>query len=691
MKHIYTSLITLATLIFGFASCQTIETESSSNTNDKGVKFYAESIETKTAFGTISGTSYPTLWTDNDSQVYISQNKASSVAATVTPDAGYATAVLTPASEITDDGTGSYVFYALSPSSAQVSKINTQYYSWSIEIPANQTPITGSVDESAQILYASHDAGNTFPESVSFAFGHVTAYGKISFSNLSLSAGETVSSVTLESPEYWVGRWYYYVADNGTNYAGDMVAYSASKTITLSTSSTSDIWFACAPVDLSGQDVDVTIATNLGTYSKTITFTTGGTFEAGKVKSFTINMSGITRTDPVVYTKVTDVSDLTLGSEIIIVNSDGSYGAAPIGSGSYLGQTAVTLSGTTISDPGSAVEVFKIANGNVGGTYALQCSSDSDNYLTWSSGTSLTSSSSLTNAASWAITITDGSATIRNISDNTRYLLYNSGNSRFTTYLTSTSGYPVIYKNASTGSGSINAKTAASIAISNATTAYTIGSTYSFNGTVTLTYSDLSTTTLTSSDYTVDSSNVNMSTAGEYTVTVTYGADPSISTSYKITVSTSSEVTATLTLSSSKKFGTSSGSSLSDDKSNTWTVTTTGGTGSIQNTYSNDYSGQQFGTSSKPWTGTFTSPITGTITKVVVKANTGNAATLAVSVGSTSFTCGENTSVSVTKHYQETIGSYEFTGSGTGTVTVTLTGTTKACYLGEIAVTYTNN
>ena len=38
------------------------------------VHFFAESIETKTAFGTPDGTTYPTLWTGNDSKVHISLN-----------------------------------------------------------------------------------------------------------------------------------------------------------------------------------------------------------------------------------------------------------------------------------------------------------------------------------------------------------------------------------------------------------------------------------------------------------------------------------------------------------------------------------------------------------------------------------------------------------------------------------------
>ena len=144
---------------------------------------------------------------------------------------------------------------------------------------------------------------------------------------------------------------------------------------------------------------------------------------------------------------------------------------------------------------------------------------------------------------------------------------------------------------------------------------------------------------------------------------------------------------ATLTLSSSLKFATSSGSTLTDDNNNVWTVTTT--SGSINGAYNSSYNGEQFGTSSAPWSGTFSSPIPGTITKVVVNANTGGSATLSVTVGSTEFTCSGESSISVAKN-TSSANSYEFTGSATGNVVISLSGSSKACYFGGVVVTYLN-
>lgn len=542
MKKILNILCASATIVLALASCQ----KDIDQPQRDGIRFHSGEIKTKTAFGTLSAGKYPTLWTSTN-DIKISENKANSVSATVAPTSGGTTAEFTPASKILDDGTSSYVFYALSPASAQVSHINTSYNSWNVEIPANQTPLDGSVDESAQVLFAKYNSGSTFPSDVNFEFTHVTAYGKFSLANLALDPGETVNSITLTSPENWVGRWYYYVEDNTNgNNAGDFVASSASNTINLTTNKTTDIWFACAPVDLGGQDIEVTVTTTKGTFTRSdVTIPAGKKFEAGHVAQFGIDMTGVTRSGGVVYTLIDDVDDLTLNSEIIIVNPSQSKAAGVLGSNTYFAAQSVTISGSTISDPSSSVEVFKIANGNIAGTYALKAASKDDKYVKNTSGTSLDVSTTLDNAGSWAIAI-DGSAnaSIRNMSEVTRYLLSNSSSGyRITAYIPGASTESVsIYKKNGTGSGAITPKTVTGLTISGATTSYLINDTYSFDGTVKVNYSDLSSKVLTSSEYTVNSSAVNMAAAGTYTVTVSLVADPLVSTTYDVTVSTSTKL-----------------------------------------------------------------------------------------------------------------------------------------------------
>ena len=444
MKKIFTMILVGAAAVLASVSCNKEEVIEASK--DGTVRFYANEIKTKTEFGTPDGNKYPTLWT-NTEKVKISLNYAAAVEATVTPSVDRKTADITPATVITDDASGDYTFYALSPAAAEASDINKTYKDWDINIPSTQTPGANSVDEKAQIAIAVKSTGSVFPASVALPFAHVTAYGKLSFTNLTLSPGEEVTSVTLTSPENWVGSWYYYFED------GHMAAHSGSKVLTINTDKTSDIWFACAPIDLQTKTLGIIVTTTDGSYSKDITFPSGtGDFEAGKIGSFTVDMSGVIRQDPIVYTLVDDVDELSTNSEIIIVHSSLDFAAGKLGSETYLAQRAITKTGVTIKDPSEEVEVFKIADGNQSGSISLICKSNSK-YLTWSSTTKLTSSESLTDAGSWTVTVSgSGIAGIANVKEPGRSILYNNSSPRFSTYSPGTGYADVnIYKKNGTG------------------------------------------------------------------------------------------------------------------------------------------------------------------------------------------------------------------------------------------------
>ena len=507
------------------------------NSPVKTVKF-STAPYTKTVFGTQMGSSLPTLWTDNH-DVAISLNLASSKRST-TPVVSASGSKASFTAEIEDDGTNDYNFYAVSPYEA-VFSVSKSYQSVGITIPSAQTPTADSPDELAQILYSDYAAGSTFPASVTMTFSHLTAYGKIGeIKNLALEAGETIQSISMTAAENWAGRYYYYVDTD------DIVENSASSTITITTSSTTDIWFGCAPVDLGGETVDVVITTDLGTFSKTITIPAGKKFESGKVGVFNIDMNGITRVSPVTYTLVTDVADLTLGSEVIIVANDADLAMSTTQNTNNRGQAAVTKTSNTISTPAADVQVFTIENGNIAGTYAF---STGTSYIYAVSGSNyLRTQATLDDTGSWAVSITNaGVATIKSVgTTDTRIIRHNSTSNLFSCY-TGGQNDVAIYKKDGSGSGAITPKEPVSLTISGATTSYDVNDTYSFDGTVELLYTDTSTETLTASDYTVDDSAVDMTVAGTYTVTVSYNADPSINGSYDITVASYVPFSYTLT------------------------------------------------------------------------------------------------------------------------------------------------
>lgn len=538
MKKILSIIFAGTVAVFASVSCQKEEKIDASQ--DGSIHFFAKEIATKTEFGEVSANKYPTLWTSNE-KVKISLNGSDSAEPyDVTPSVDQKTAVFTntdPTKSIKDDASGNYVFYALSPAAAKVSVNSSQF---NITFPASQTPKATSVDEKAQILFAKHDAGTTYPASVSFNFSHLAAYGKISFSNLTLDGDENISSVTIESPVDWLGRWQYAFAD------GTYTANSTSRILTLTTTSMSDIWFACKPVNLEGKTIIITVATNKGTFTRNVTFPSGkGNFEAGKIGAFTVNMSGVTRVSPIVYTLVTDVSDLTLGSEVIIVASDADYAISTTQNGNNRAQASITKSGSTISDPGSSVQVFTIGNGTRGGTYSFFTGTK---YIYAISGNNyLRSADALDIAGSWGISISEGKAAIQSVgTTDVRTIRYNSGSSLFSCYQ-SGQGDVSIYKKNGTGSGAINAKTTI-MTVSDATTTFSVGDTFTFDGTVKAGDSDrpdFEMSTLTSSQYTVDNSAVDMAAAGTYTVTISYNANPSVTTSYQITVSSNAPSTVT--------------------------------------------------------------------------------------------------------------------------------------------------
>lgn len=307
MKKIYTILFAATVAVFAMVSCQkniqeekVIEKET---IEAPAIKFYAEEVATKTVFGTPSGTNYPTLWTETY-KIKIHQNLGSPVQGTVVPtpsDNGKtATFTYTGGDNIKNDGSATYVFNAVSPAVAFTSfqKSNAEDKHWVVTVAASQTPTASSVDEKVQLVVAQSGEFDSFPSSVGFSFSHITAYGKLSLVNFTPEAGETVSSISLTAPENWVGTYNWYPVAMGTHAAGEWVATSASKTITINTSATEDVWFACVPVDLGGQDVNLEVTTNKGVYSKIITFPAGKEFEAGKIASFGINMSGVTREEP---------------------------------------------------------------------------------------------------------------------------------------------------------------------------------------------------------------------------------------------------------------------------------------------------------------------------------------------------------------------------------------------------------
>lgn len=389
---------------------------------------------TRSVFGEKVNGEYPCLWTANDSKVKVSLNLSNSSEATITPSADFKSATFT--CSINDPEEAAYTFYAVSPATASLSFSATNN-SIGFTVPTAQTPTANSVDEAAQVLYAVSETTNTFPSSVNLSFKHFTAYGLISLVNLDETAN--VSSVALTSDDETpiTNRFYFDPSTDATTVS------SAGYTVTINTSSRSNIWFAIAPAAVGGKTWTVKVSTDKGVYSKEVTFPAGKEFKSGTVAKFSINYAGITPTEDIVYTKVTDVNELTIGSEIIIAAKSADYAIGTTQNANNRTQAAITKEGDTILNPGDDVEILTLGAGSSNGTYSFYATkSATKGYIAAASDSNnqMHTDNNLTAASSFTVSFdNDGTAHLVAAQYDRNCLFYNAEYSIFSCYASTSS------------------------------------------------------------------------------------------------------------------------------------------------------------------------------------------------------------------------------------------------------------
>ena len=371
------------------------------------VQFHAGIPASKTAFGEADGNSYPTYWTAQDTKVKISLNTGAAVEAAVEPSSDYKTAdfeaELDPAS-----ASAPYQFYAVSPASSSEA-MSPSRKAWKVRIPSVQTPVEGSVDEAAQILSAKSSSFETMPSDVMLHFTHATAYGRLNLKNLTLGDA-VVSAVELTCSTPLVGEFYYSVED------GSFTAVGESSTLRINTTDTGDVWFACAPVDVSGETLKVSVLTDKGALVKEVTFPSGRQFASGKIVKFGVDMTGV-EIGGEAFVLVTDASVLKTGDEVLILKADETF---------VLGTTqktnnrdAVAIPSGSIVDhvwktPSADAQILTMGAGKTSGTWTF--SPSAGKYLTSSSTSKnkLLTGSAVDAYSSFTISIaSDGIATVK--------------------------------------------------------------------------------------------------------------------------------------------------------------------------------------------------------------------------------------------------------------------------------------
>ena len=437
MKKFFQIAVTALMSLAALSGCRNTEQEVPEASSVKTVRFHAGAAPTRTAFAEAVDGVYQTLWTENDSDILLSLNYGKAEASAVTPSADGTTASF-EASFDASATSAPYTFYAVSPASA-ARAISPSRSAWSVYIAAFQHPSALSVDEDAQLLVAKSAASATLPGEVDLHFSHLTAYGRIALKNLELGDA-TVSKVDLIFSTPVVGEWYW--GEDGT-----LTANGDSHTITLDTDASGDLWFACAPVDVSGQTLKLVVFTDQGNLTREITFPEGRKFNSGKVARFSVDMAGIEIQGGDTFVLVTDASELQVGDEVLVVSKDGTY-ALGAQQSSYRKEVSVNATGGVIADPGEAT-VLTLELGSAIGTWSFRTGNA---YLaSTSSGNNLTEVASKNANASWKVTVSSSATLIQAQAGGSKLLKHNPSYHRFSCYKNSSTNVDnvVLYRKGS--------------------------------------------------------------------------------------------------------------------------------------------------------------------------------------------------------------------------------------------------
>lgn len=430
-KHFLLGLTAVAAMCLFSCNKENVRPSESTQT----ITFTALTPDTKTHFGEKAGNAYPTLWTGNE-QVAVSYNGGAKTTARVS---GSGKSASISAETVVDRNAAEHKFMLASPAAAITSLDSGGdiYFT----IPSVQTPGEGTCDEAAQIIYATASCtAEALNSNISLTFKHLTAYGNMSVV-LPEGAGKVKQIELLTAATGLTGSYGY-----GSSGLKEDVKKDE---LTILTDKTTGIFFACAPADLNGENLVVTVTTDKGVYEKDINLT-GKTlsFTAGKVSKFTVKDFKMKALVTESWNLVTDASTLKVGDELVIASNEKGVVAGNI-SDDYLSKVTSTFSEdmSTIAELGQGAVVFTL-----GGEADAWTLSNSEGKLlgctavkkvAWADGTT-----------TWKISIgTNSDATIQ--STNTSYgrFLYNVQSTRFTTYTSNPNAgmlLPQIYRHETT-------------------------------------------------------------------------------------------------------------------------------------------------------------------------------------------------------------------------------------------------
>ena len=245
-KHFLLGLTAVAAMCLFSCNKENVRPSESTQT----INFTALTPDTKTYFGEKAGNAYPTLWTGNE-QVAVSYNGGAKTTASVS---GSGKSASISAETVVDGNAAEHKFMLASPAAAITSfdKSGDIYFT----IPAVQTPGEGTCDEAAQIIYATASCtAEALNSNISLTFKHLTAYGNMSVV-LPEGAGKVNKIELLTAATGLTGSY--------RSIYSEIAPEAEESKLTILTDKTTGIFFACAPADLNGENLVVTVTTDKG-------------------------------------------------------------------------------------------------------------------------------------------------------------------------------------------------------------------------------------------------------------------------------------------------------------------------------------------------------------------------------------------------------------------------------------------
>ena len=279
------ALLMMLSVLAVAAGCR-MQEEVEVEKSGSAVRFVARTDAlTRTVFGEPDGTRYPTYWS-GDETVGISLNYDWAEEVGVKVNEAHTAAEF---SYVPEESATSYTFFVVTPASALETPSQSRK-ALRIAVPAEQKPLTGSVDEGAQVFYAKTSTYTEKPASVDVRFNHLTAYGKLTLKNVT----GTPVRLTLVSDQALSGACHVAVEDGAVSTReGAHSLTLALENLTVTGGNLEDIWFACLPGNLAGTPLTVLLETAEGnTYKRTVPqLGEGMNFTSGRIIRFSVDMA----------------------------------------------------------------------------------------------------------------------------------------------------------------------------------------------------------------------------------------------------------------------------------------------------------------------------------------------------------------------------------------------------------------